>query len=123
MYAAFEVHTEETIAAGEEALLAFSSLLEVRVVHVLPITNTTIELRLQRYSEATKDLPEPKNWNFPKAHTHKHLFDDVQAKGVTRNYSTKPNEKLHGPLKRSYALRTNFKDVANQVRQHEAIFL
>ena len=48
-------------------------------------------------------------------HSRKHLFDDIEAKGVTRNYNTKPNEKLHGPLKESYKLWTNFKDVAGQV--------
>ncbi|KAI0633772.1 hypothetical protein C8Q77DRAFT_1218049 [Trametes polyzona] len=55
------------------------------------------------------------NWNFPKAHTHAHLFDDIQAKGVSRNYNTKPNEKLHRPLKRTYHLRTNQRNVAPQI--------
>ncbi|KAK0492483.1 hypothetical protein EDD18DRAFT_1108873 [Armillaria luteobubalina] len=36
-------------------------------------------------------------------------------RGVTRNYNTKPNEKMHGPLKDAYQLRTNFKDVAEQI--------
>jgi hypothetical protein len=44
-----------------------------------------------------------------------HLFDDILAKGVTRNYNTKPNEKMHGPLRVIYHRRTNFKDVASQV--------
>jgi hypothetical protein len=44
-----------------------------------------------------------------------HLFDDIMAKGVTRNYNTKPNEQMHGSLKDSYLLRTNFKDIAAQV--------
>ena len=44
-----------------------------------------------------------------------HLFDDIKAKGVTRNFNTKPNEKMHGPLKESYQLRTNFKNVVDQV--------
>jgi len=44
-----------------------------------------------------------------------HLFDDILAKGVTRNYNTKPNEKMHGPLRVIYHRRTNFKDVAPQV--------
>ena len=48
-------------------------------------------------------------------HTHQHTFDDIEAKGVTRNYNTKPNEQLHGPLKKSYLRRTNFKEVAGQV--------
>jgi len=48
-------------------------------------------------------------------HLIQHLFDDIEAKGVTRNYSTKPFEKMHGPLKESYERRTNFKDVGGQV--------
>lgn len=55
-----------------------------------------------------------KNWNFPKNHLYVHLFDDIVAKGVTRNYSTKPNEQMHGPLRKIYQ-RTNFRDVAPQV--------
>jgi hypothetical protein len=55
-----------------------------------------------------------KDWNFPKLHALVHSFDDIVAKGVTRNYNTKPNEKLHSPLKKAY-MRTNFKDVAAQV--------
>lgn len=57
-----------------------------------------------------------KSWNFPKAHSYKHAFADIRNKGATRNYNTKPNEKLHGPLKESYHSRTNNRDVAEQVR-------
>lgn len=63
---------------------------------------------LIRHGESVKD------WNFPKLHALVHSFDDIVAKGVTRNYNTKPNEKLHHPLKNAY-MRTNFKDVASQV--------
>jgi hypothetical protein len=56
-----------------------------------------------------------KSWNFLKMHSHQHVFDDIEAKGVTRNYNTKPNENLHGPLKMSYKLQTNFKNIAKQV--------
>ena len=55
------------------------------------------------------------HWNFPKAHLHQHLFKDIEAKGVTANTTTKHNEKMHGPLKTAYQLRTNFKNVADQV--------
>ena len=48
-------------------------------------------------------------------HLAQHLFDDIITKGVTRNYSSKTFEKMHGPLKESYARRTNFKHVAGQV--------
>jgi hypothetical protein len=51
-------------------------------------------------------------------HLAQHLFDDIEAKGATRNYTTKTFEKLHGPLKESYLRRTNFKDIARQVSQH-----
>lgn len=44
-----------------------------------------------------------------------HIYDEIEAKGVSRNGNTKPNEKLHGPLKKHYLRRTNFKDVAPQV--------
>ncbi|KAG1856136.1 hypothetical protein F4604DRAFT_1883164 [Suillus subluteus] len=91
LYAALEVHTTETIAAGCEALQSFSELMN---------------------SEA---LRPDKNWSFPKIHLAAHLFDDIEAKGATCNYNTKPNEKCHGPLRESYQQRTNFKNVAPQI--------
>ncbi|THH15028.1 hypothetical protein EW146_g5390 [Bondarzewia mesenterica] len=93
MYASLDVHTDETIAAGERALLQFES-------HI---------------KEYAKQSDDEKNWNFPKIHSHQHLFDDIKAKGATRNYNTKPNEKLHGALKDAYALQTNKKNVASQI--------
>jgi hypothetical protein len=56
-----------------------------------------------------------KNWNFPKSHTHQHAFADIRSKGATRNFVTKTNEKKHGPLKKAYLGRTNFKDFVDQV--------
>lgn len=44
-----------------------------------------------------------------------HIFNNIKAKGVTRNYNMKPNEKMHGSLKESYLMRTNFRDIAPQV--------
>ncbi len=55
-----------------------------------------------------------KNWNFIKIHSHVHAADDIQAKGVSRNYNTKPNEKSHGQLKHAHQ-RTNFKNIEGQV--------
>ncbi|KAG1762507.1 hypothetical protein EDD22DRAFT_778368 [Suillus occidentalis] len=89
-YAALEVHTTETISAGRHAVQAFSTYLQVA-------------------DESDK------NWNFPKLHMSVHIFDNIEAKGATRNYNTKPNERMHGSLKDSYLLRTNFRDVAPQV--------
>ena len=56
-------------------------------------------------------------------HLIQHLFDDIEAKGVTQNYSTKPFEKMHGPLGESYKQVMNFKDVAGQVSNHYSIHL
>ena len=61
------------------------------------------------------DKDHLKDWNFPKIHTHKHLFEDIIDKGATCNYNTKPSEKLHGPIKYAYLLQTNKKNIASQV--------
>ncbi|KAK0434975.1 uncharacterized protein EV420DRAFT_1623707 [Desarmillaria tabescens] len=39
----------------------------------------------------------------------------IQVSGCYTNFNTKPNEKMHGSLKDSYQLRTNFKDIAEQI--------
>ncbi|KAG2115634.1 hypothetical protein DEU56DRAFT_919346 [Suillus clintonianus] len=96
LYAALEVHTTTTIAAGREALQDFSEL-------------------MNKYIRKSQAVRPDKNWSFPKNHLAAHLFDDIKAKGATQNYNTKPNEKCHGPLKESYQRRTNFKDVAPQI--------
>lgn len=51
-------------------------------------------------------------------HSHVHAFDDIMEKGVTRNYNTKTNEGLHGPIKDLYKARLNGKDVDAQVLIH-----
>ncbi|KAG0704425.1 hypothetical protein DFH29DRAFT_981528 [Suillus ampliporus] len=68
---------------------------------------------MDKYIEDTAEILE-KSWNFPKKHLSAHVFDDIEVKGVSRNYSTKPNEKMHGPLKDAYQDHTNFKNFAEQ---------
>ncbi|KAI6095746.1 hypothetical protein EV401DRAFT_2062414 [Pisolithus croceorrhizus] len=96
LYTALELHMVHTLVAGQEALATFNVL-------------------MQRFSEKTENVK--KNWNFPKNHMHMHVFDDIKAKGVTWNFSTKPNEKMHGPLKEKYQRCTNFQNVAEQILQ------
>ena len=62
------------------------------------------------------EIPElaDKNWNFPKVHSPLHLFDDIIAKGATRNFNTKPNESLNRPMKGDYTV-TNRRNVDEQV--------
>ena len=43
-----------------------------------------------------------KNWNFPKVHLTKHAFQDIIEKGVMQNYSMRPNESHHGPIRQYY---------------------
>ncbi|KAG2368972.1 hypothetical protein BDR07DRAFT_1268590, partial [Suillus spraguei] len=95
MYAALEVHTTNTIRAGWHAVQAFSTY-------------------LQQYITKTANESD-KNWNFPKLHMSVHIFNNIEAKGVTHNYNTKPNEKMHGSLKESYLMCTNFRDIAPQI--------
>ncbi|KAL0064524.1 hypothetical protein AAF712_008469 [Marasmius tenuissimus] len=100
MYASLTLHTSETIERGHAAALSLSKLIQAK----------------QEYKVlASEDPGYSKSWNFPKAHSYFHLFDDIQSKGVTRNYNTKINENMHHPLKKAYQLRTNFKDIAPQV--------
>ncbi|KAI6011002.1 hypothetical protein BKA83DRAFT_4467353 [Pisolithus microcarpus] len=89
-----ELHMMHTIAAGQEALSTFNAL-------------------MQKYAQKTDNMK--KNWNFPKNHTCMHAFNDIKAKGITHNFNTKPNEKMHGPLKEKYQKHTNFKNVAQQI--------
>ncbi|KAG2144052.1 hypothetical protein BD769DRAFT_1625688 [Suillus cothurnatus] len=94
MYASLEVHTAETISNGRH-------------------THCSVDC-FQQYINKTADESD-KNWNFPKLHMDLHIFDDIEVKGATRNYNTKPNEKMHGSLKDSYLLCMNFRDVAEQI--------
>ncbi|KAF7969796.1 hypothetical protein HWV62_25973 [Athelia sp. TMB] len=102
MYFALEVHTETTIQAGKEAVVSFGK-------------------DLQRYITAVAGTEyADKDWGgIIKLHYWTHVFDEILAKGVSRNFNTKPNEKLHGPLKKHYLRRTNFKDIAPQILRAE----
>ncbi|KAG1776116.1 hypothetical protein EV702DRAFT_1180116 [Suillus placidus] len=98
MYISLDVHTESTIEAGKAEVLQFQTHLEEYIAII---------------DETDPDVT--KNWNFPKMHASKHIFDDIIAKGAARNFSTRPNEKQHGPIKRWYLRQTNRKDIANQI--------
>ncbi|KAG2114095.1 hypothetical protein BD769DRAFT_1630026 [Suillus cothurnatus] len=87
-----DVHTEGTLAAIEAELLAYITCVESSDIEKLKL-----------------------DWDFPKTHLWKHVVRDIRRKGAARNYSTRPNEKLHGPLKDTYHDRTNRKDVATQI--------
>ncbi|KAG1897930.1 uncharacterized protein F5891DRAFT_1129641 [Suillus fuscotomentosus] len=87
MYVSLDVHTESTIKAGKAKVLEFQMHLE----EYIAIVDET-------------DPDATKNWNFPKMHASRHIFDDIIVKGAAHNFSTRPNEKQHGPS-----------DIANQI--------
>ncbi|KIN97214.1 hypothetical protein M404DRAFT_32556 [Pisolithus tinctorius Marx 270] len=55
------------------------------------------------------------DWNFLKVHLWKHIVRDICLKGAARNYSTRPNESMHKPIRDAYEHRSNGRDVPAQV--------
>ncbi|KAG6370447.1 hypothetical protein JVT61DRAFT_12066 [Boletus reticuloceps] len=94
-----DVHTDKTLAMIDEELVVFGDELQQYIRAVKRSDITTLKL----------------DWDFPKAHLWKHVIQDIQAKGVARNYSTRPNKKMHGTLKDAYADRSNGKDIEKQI--------
>jgi hypothetical protein len=47
------------------------------------------------YTRAVPEDEKVQNWNFPNIHTLVHSFDDIEAKGASRNY-TKPMRRCMG---------------------------
>jgi hypothetical protein len=112
MYSGLSVQTTKTIQAGRDDVQKFDRLVKVQAPqHVgFRVTNTG-----QAYMRLTEGTKMEKNWSFPKMHLHLHVFDDIMDKGAMSNMSTKPSEKIHGPIRKIYSNQTNFKNVADQV--------
>ncbi|KAF7344565.1 hypothetical protein MSAN_01938500 [Mycena sanguinolenta] len=102
LYATMKLQTTERIHDAEEVQAQFAHL-------------------LQLYIEKCRTIPglDDKDWNFPKIHGHKHLFDDIRRKGVARNFGAKIDEALHGSARATYLRQTNFKNVAPQILKSE----
>ncbi|EIW85524.1 hypothetical protein CONPUDRAFT_49167, partial [Coniophora puteana RWD-64-598 SS2] len=99
MWLTLDVHTDVTLAAGQKSLDALADL-------------TMVYIR-ETAAESEKD------WNFPKNHTRDHSFKDIIAKGVTRGFDAKPNERMHGIFRRIYHGTTNFKNIIPQILKVE----
>ncbi len=118
MYTSLEVQTESTMQKGQEELLKFSNMIQVYITSCCYYYCPSLIVFLKKFAELSKDseiLTPQKNWNFPKNHMHAHVYEDIRRKGVTKNYNTKYSESMHGPLKVSYQLRSNFKEPEAQV--------
>ncbi|KAF7289198.1 hypothetical protein MIND_01381000 [Mycena indigotica] len=96
-YLDFGVQTANTVEEGRKELQRFGQL-------------------INEYSDKCKNIEKlAKNWNFPKNHLQKHAFDDILRKGATKNFGTKIDESMHGPVRDAYHNLTNGKDVAPQI--------
>ncbi|KAK0493757.1 hypothetical protein EDD18DRAFT_1078028, partial [Armillaria luteobubalina] len=87
VYASLPLHTSDSLQDGQVRIPILASLIEVCQCQA----------------------------NFPKAYAHQHLFDNIEAKGITLNYNMKPNESMHSSLKELYQCHMNFKNIDEQV--------
>ncbi|KAE9407876.1 hypothetical protein BT96DRAFT_1033699 [Gymnopus androsaceus JB14] len=98
MYSNLDIQATDNMVLGRAAVKAFFDSLSIYI------------------SETDKlDIDKPNSWNFIKLHYLLHMYDDIENKGSLRGMSTKPNEKFHGPIRKIYLRRTNFKDTAKQI--------
>ncbi|KAG1903935.1 uncharacterized protein F5891DRAFT_946142, partial [Suillus fuscotomentosus] len=122
-YAALSVLKCQVSSEGYRLLHVIRSYLQLDSLIRLDVhTEWTLEmidsefLDYVEYATMKSSIEDIKtDWNFPKTHLWKHAQRDIESKGVARNYSTRPNEKLHGPLKAAYLNQSNGKDVAKQI--------
>ncbi|KAF5344694.1 hypothetical protein D9757_015065 [Collybiopsis confluens] len=102
MYSELHHQTAETIVAGRSSVRKMFDKIKI-------------------YDSLGSEIE--KNWDFPKLHYYTHLFDDIEDKGILKGMSTMQNEKMHGPIRRIYLNRTNFKDIGDQITriEHQSI--
>ena len=118
MFASFEVHTESTLHDFEVAISQFGTLLKVRALIAVLIITLSYFIEQEYEAYTVEDEPR-KDWNFVKAHLQLHAILDIRQKGKLSSMTTKQSEKFHGPMRKNYLQRTNFKKVISQVRDYQ----
>ncbi|EIW75653.1 hypothetical protein CONPUDRAFT_65680 [Coniophora puteana RWD-64-598 SS2] len=95
--------------------------LDVQTDETLEALDKEVERYGKRLDEARFRIEDLKiNWDFPKNHAVlKHAVEDLRQKGVSRNSTTRINEGVHPPFKRSYLLRCSGKKVEKQILRVE----
>lgn len=111
MLLTFSTHRTKTMKMLRKAHKNWVKAIEARLFLRSRVVPSKLNAIIQQYQE----LYPLKDWNFPKNHTHSHGIEDIWRKGVTKNFNTKPFEKMHGQLKKIYLRQTNFRDVDDQV--------
>jgi len=112
MYVDLGTNSKDTIHVAQKELQIYHSVMKVNSYLG---TIVAALIKFKEYNIKTKDTSFAKNWNFIKMHLRLHALDNIEDKGPSRGMSTKPYEKMHGPLKKIYQRQTNFKDIAPQV--------
>ncbi|EPS96046.1 hypothetical protein FOMPIDRAFT_1131204 [Fomitopsis schrenkii] len=121
-YITHHVIATEKGSQGYLLLCLLHKFLELDMLYSFRIqTDDTIALIRAKLVEFSHALEVTKNWNFPKIHSHQHGPEDIEAKGITANFNTKPYEKMHGAFKKTYLRCTNKRNVAPQIltREHD----
>ncbi|EKM49340.1 uncharacterized protein PHACADRAFT_33518 [Phanerochaete carnosa HHB-10118-sp] len=102
--AGLEVHTESTLQALEDVILSFGAILNLK----------------KEYDKYGENDAQSKDWNVIKIYIQKHIKRDVCLKYTLLSMTTKQSEKFHGPMRKNYLNRTNFKHVIEQKSRHKA---
>ncbi|KAG2339941.1 hypothetical protein BDR05DRAFT_977501 [Suillus weaverae] len=115
-YAALHVLTRRASPEGFRILHVIRSYLQLDSLIGLDVhteqTLAMLDAEFLVFDAALKDYVECATTS--NTHLWTHAQRDITRKGVARNFSTRPNEKLHSPLKAAYVLCSNGKDVAKQ---------
>lgn len=111
MWTSLVSHTTTTIRRGRESLKSFDNERKVSAVSCLCKVEKNADHITQKYALI---FPE-KKWDFPKAHSQSHIFDNIEDTGVIANSSTKGFEKMHHKPKIVWQ-KSNFRDLEQIVR-------
>ncbi|KAG2111909.1 uncharacterized protein F5147DRAFT_744606 [Suillus discolor] len=111
IYAMHDVLTEHDSLLGYLLLRCVCLYLEMDIYAALEVHTSDTISEGQHTIQAFMALMG----NFPKLYMSTHIFDDIEAKGTSCNYNTKPNEQMHSHLKDWYLNWTNFKNITEQI--------
>jgi hypothetical protein len=87
MWQSLEVHTEHTISFGWQAVLRLGML--IRVGCFIATMLILIKFFMKEYNNKLSDAGQKENFGFPKLHAKQHVFDDIEAKDVLCNFTTR----------------------------------
>ncbi|KIK94441.1 hypothetical protein PAXRUDRAFT_12044 [Paxillus rubicundulus Ve08.2h10] len=110
-YSLLNIFKKQSVPEGYTLLQMLQIYLELNSLIGLNVhmerTLSMIESELLKFNEALKEYI---------GLAEKSEIPGLKSKGVTQNYSTWPNESMHGALREAYNCRTNGRDVVSQMQ-------